>query len=124
MFLGCRVATVARVTGRSAGALVRAVEALGSARLDATSLRLALVDELRRVVPFDAYVWRFVGGAPLRHRPKTMRDIPTTTAESDALSKDLKKRGMSFVGSTIIYAYMQAAGLIDDHITGCFKAAR
>jgi DNA-3-methyladenine glycosylase I len=73
---------------------------------------------------FDAYIWRFVGGKPLRRRPKTMKDIPPRTDESDALSKDLKKRGMSFVGSTIIYAYMQATGLVDDHIVGCFKARR
>jgi len=73
---------------------------------------------------FDAYVWRFVGGSPLRRRPKTMKDIPVRTAESDALSKDLKKRGMSFVGSTIVYAFMQATGLVDDHIAGCFKAHR
>ena len=71
---------------------------------------------------FDAYVWRFVGGNPLRRRPRTMKDIPARTAESDALSKDLKKRGMSFVGSTIVYAYMQATGMVDDHIAGCFKA--
>jgi DNA-3-methyladenine glycosylase I len=73
---------------------------------------------------FDAYVWRFVGGKPIRRRPKTMKDIAPRTDESDALSKDLKKRGMSFVGSTIIYAYMQATGLVDDHIAGCFKARR
>ena len=71
---------------------------------------------------FDAYVWRFVGNSPLRRRPRTSKDIPVRTAESDALSKDLKKRGMSFVGSTIIYAYMQATGLVDDHIASCFKA--
>jgi len=73
---------------------------------------------------FDEYVWRFVGGKPLRRRPKKMKDIPARTAESDALSKDLKKRGMSFVGSTIIYAFMQATGLVDDHSAGCFKAQR
>lgn len=72
----------------------------------------------------DAYVWSFVGGAPLLRRPKTSKDVPARTAESDALSKDLKKRGMSFVGSTIIYAYMQATGLVDDHIARCFKAAK
>ena len=73
---------------------------------------------------FDAYVWRFVGGQPIRHRPKAMGELPARSAESDALSKDLKKRGMSFVGSTIIYAYMQATGLVDDHMAGCFKARR
>jgi DNA-3-methyladenine glycosylase I len=73
---------------------------------------------------FDAYVWRFVGGKPKVNRPKTGRDIPTRTAESDALSKDLKKRGMSFVGSTIIYAFMQAVGIVNDHTRDCYKAAK
>ncbi|APV50930.1 DNA-3-methyladenine glycosylase [Betaproteobacteria bacterium GR16-43] len=68
---------------------------------------------------FDAYVWRFVGGKPIRNRPKSTRSVPATTAESDALSKDLKKRGFTFVGSTIMYAFMQATGLVDDHIAGC-----
>ncbi len=72
---------------------------------------------------FDNYVWRFVGGKPITNHPKTLKDIPTTSKESDALSKDLKKRGMSFVGSTIIYAHMQATGLINDHIADCFKRA-
>ena len=73
---------------------------------------------------FDAYVWGFIGGKPKVNRPKTMKDVPATTPESDALSKDLKKRGMSFVGSAIIYAYMQAVGLVNDHTVDCFKAAR
>ena len=73
---------------------------------------------------FDRYLWQFVGGKPIRHRPKASKDIPVRTAESDALSKDLSKRGMSFVGSTIIYAYMQAAGLVDDHLTTCFRARK
>ena len=71
---------------------------------------------------FDAYVWRFVGGKPLARQPKTMKDVPPRTAESDALSKDLKKRGMSFVGSTIMYAFMQATGLVNDHTRDCFRA--
>jgi DNA-3-methyladenine glycosylase I len=69
---------------------------------------------------FDAFVWRFVDGKPKVNRPKTMKDIPQSTAESDALSKDLKKRGMSFVGSTIIYAYMQAVGMVNDHMLNCY----
>lgn len=72
---------------------------------------------------FDAYVWKFVGGAPTVNRPSTLRDVPASTPISDALSKDLKKRGMSFVGSTIIYAYMQAVGLVNDHTADCFLAA-
>ncbi len=69
---------------------------------------------------FDRYVWRFVGGKPKRNRWKTLNQVPATTAESDALSKDLKKRGFKFVGSTIIYAYMQAVGLVNDHTCDCF----
>jgi len=68
---------------------------------------------------FDAYIWRFVGSKPKINRPKKMT---ASTPESDALSKDLKKRGMSFVGSTIIYAYMQAVGMVNDHMEGCFLA--
>jgi DNA-3-methyladenine glycosylase I len=68
---------------------------------------------------FDQYVWRFVGGKPRRNHPKTLANVPATSAESDALSKDLKKRGFTFVGSTIMYAFMQATGLVDDHIAGC-----
>jgi DNA-3-methyladenine glycosylase I len=69
---------------------------------------------------FNAYVWRFVEGYPKINRPIALNDIPTHTRESDALAKDLKQRGMSFVGSTIIYAYMQAVGLVDDHVQDCF----
>ena len=72
---------------------------------------------------FDAYVWRFVDGRPKVNRPQSMQEAPTRTIESDALSKDLKKRGMSFVGSTIMYAYMQAIGMVDDHIVGCFRCS-
>jgi DNA-3-methyladenine glycosylase I len=68
---------------------------------------------------FDAYVWRFVEGHPKINHPKTMQDVLATSKESDALSKDLKKRGMSFVGSTIMYAYMQAVGLVNDHLVCC-----
>ncbi len=73
---------------------------------------------------FDAYLWRFVGGKPKVNRPKSMKDVPATTSESDALAKDLKKRGMSFVGSSIMYAYMQAVGLVNDHTVDCYRAAR
>jgi DNA-3-methyladenine glycosylase I len=73
---------------------------------------------------FDDYVWRFVGGKPKVNRPKSLKDVQPTTPESDALSKDLKRRGMSFVGSSIMYAYMQAVGLVNDHTVDCFKAPR
>lgn len=76
----------------------------------------------REFSTFDTYIWRFVNGKTIVSRPKSLQEIPTRSLESDALSKDLKKRGMSFVGTTIIYAYMQATGLIDDHVIGCFRA--
>ncbi len=72
---------------------------------------------------FDRYVWTFVGGKPLQGKRRTLKDIPAQTPESDALSKDLKKRGMTFVGSTIIYAYMQAIGMVNDHIADCWRCA-
>jgi DNA-3-methyladenine glycosylase I len=68
---------------------------------------------------FDAYLWRFVDGTPKVNRPRTMKDVPARTAESDALSKDLKTRGFTFVGSTICYAFMQAVGMVNDHLATC-----
>jgi len=70
---------------------------------------------------FDAYCWQFVDGRPKLNRWKTMREIPATSTESDAFSKDLKGRGFNFVGSTIIYAHMQAVGMVNDHLTDCFR---
>jgi DNA-3-methyladenine glycosylase I len=70
---------------------------------------------------FDRYLWRFVGGRPIRNRWVRMGQVPAETAESRALSRDLKKRGFAFVGPTICYAFMQAVGLVNDHLTGCFR---
>ena len=70
---------------------------------------------------FDRYIWQFVNGKPIDNARKTMRDVPATSKESDALSKDLKKRGFKFVGSTVIYAHMQACGLVNDHTVDCFR---
>jgi len=70
---------------------------------------------------FDDYIWQFVDGRTIRNRWQTMKQIPVTTAESDALSKDLKKRGFKFVGSTIMYAHMQAVGMVNDHVVSCFR---
>lgn len=70
---------------------------------------------------FSEYIWSFVDGETKVNSPKTLKQVPVTTAESDALSKSLKKMGFKFVGSTICYAFMQAAGLVDDHITTCFR---
>jgi len=70
---------------------------------------------------FDAYSWAFVGGKPKRNRFRSMKQVPATSKESDAFSKDLKQRGFSFVGSTIMYAHMQAVGMVNDHVTSCFR---
>lgn len=70
---------------------------------------------------FDHYVWQFVNGKTLQNHRKSLREVPPETEESKALSKDLKKRGFKFVGSTIMYAYMQAVGLVNDHVVSCFR---
>lgn len=70
---------------------------------------------------FDEYIWRFVGGKPIVNAWKSLREIPATTPESDALSKDLVKRGFKFVGSTVMYAHMQACGLVNDHLVDCWR---
>ena len=70
---------------------------------------------------FDKYVWGFVGGAPIKNKWKKMSEVPVTSSEAKELSKDLKKRGFKFVGPTIIYAHMQAVGMVNDHEVGCFR---
>jgi DNA-3-methyladenine glycosylase I len=73
---------------------------------------------------FDAYVWRFVGGAPRVNSPRALSDVPARTLESDTLSRDLLARGFKFVGPTICYAFMQAVGMVDDHTIDCFRKSR
>lgn len=73
---------------------------------------------------FDSYIWQFVGGKPKQNRWKTLKEIPAKTRESDAMSKDLKLRGFRFAGSTICYAFMQAVGMVNDHITSCYRHKR
>ena len=72
---------------------------------------------------FDAYIWQFVDGETIQYKFKTMKQVPASTSESDAMSKDLKKRGFKFIGTTICYAYMQAVGMVNDHTTDCFRHA-
>lgn len=69
---------------------------------------------------FSKYIWGFVDGKPIDNKPKTLKDVPATTEISDALSKDLKKRGFKFMGSTVVYAHMQATGMVNDHVEDCF----
>lgn len=79
---------------------------------------LAIIDEYGSL---DAYLWRYVGGTPIQNEWKTIDQVPAATELSDAMSKDLKKRGFKFVGSTICYAFMQAVGMVNDHTTNCFR---
>ena len=70
---------------------------------------------------FSDYIWNFVDGRPIQNRRKSLKQVPATTALSDKISKDLKKRGFTFVGSTIVYAHMQATGMVNDHTVDCFR---
>jgi len=70
---------------------------------------------------FDKYIWQFVDGAPIQGKRKTLKDVPSSTPESDAMSKDLKKRGFKFIGTTICYAFMQATGMVNDHVADCWR---
>ncbi len=81
----------------------------------------AFLDVREEFGTFDRYIWQFVGGKPIQNRWKTLKQLPPHTRESDHLSKDLKTRGFSFVGSTICYAHMQATGMVNDHLVGCFR---
>src|SRR6476660_1867214 len=90
--------------------------AIGNAR--------AFLEVQREFGSFDAYLWSFVGGRPLQNRRRAMKQVPARTPVSDAISKDLKLRGFGFVGSTIVYAYMQAVGMVNDHLADCFRRAQ
>jgi len=91
-------------------------------KIASTVSNAAAIQRLREEFgSFDAYVWRSVGGAPKVNSPGSLRDIPARSPESEALSKDLRKRGFRFVGTTICYAFMQATGMVDDHEVGCFR---
>jgi DNA-3-methyladenine glycosylase I len=81
----------------------------------------AFLEVQRGFGSFDKYIWEFVGGKPIQNRFKKISDLPAKTKESDAMSKDLKRRGFKFVGSTICYAFMQAVGMVNDHTTDCFR---
>ena len=90
--------------------------AIGNAR--------AFLEVRREFGSFDAYLWRFVDGSPLQNTRRSMSGVPARTPVSDAISGDLKRRGFRFVGSTIVYAYMQAVGMVNDHLTSCFRRAQ
>ena len=81
----------------------------------------AYLEVQREFGSFDAYIWRFVGGKPKRNSWRTLREIPARTTESESMSKDLRRRGFTFVGPVICYAFMQAAGMVNDHVVSCFR---
>ncbi len=81
----------------------------------------AFIEVRKEFGTFNKYIWGFVDGTSIQNRYKKLSDIPAKTELSDAISKDLKKRGFNFVGSTIVYAHMQATGMVNDHVTGCFR---
>lgn len=92
------------------------------AKIEATITNAkAFIEIQKEFGSFDRYSWQFVDGKPIINKRKTLKDIPPTSKESDAFSKDLKQRGFKFVGSTIIYAHMQAVGMVNDHLTTCFR---
>jgi DNA-3-methyladenine glycosylase I len=122
-FDGFDPARVARFDGRKVSQLLRDPGIVRN-RLkieSAVANARALLRVQEEFGSFAAYQWRFVGGRPRQNRPRTLREIPARTEESDALSKDLKRRGFGFVGSTIVYAHMQAVGMVNDHVVGCFR---
>ena len=92
-----------------------------SAAIDNAKSFLKVCDEFGS---FDEYIWRFVGGVPIQNKRRSLRDVPARTQESDAMSRDLKRRGFRFVGTTICYAYMQAVGMVNDHVVSCFRHAK
>ncbi|HZU53806.1 MAG TPA: DNA-3-methyladenine glycosylase I [Holophagaceae bacterium] len=125
-FAGFDPAKVARFTDADLAKLLLD-EGIVRNRLKISSARgnaQAFLSVQKEFGSFDAYVWSFVGGTPKVNRPRSHAEVPAETPEAVALSKDLKKRGFKFVGPTIMYAYMQSMGLVDDHVQGCWKAAR
>jgi DNA-3-methyladenine glycosylase I len=122
-FAGFNPDKVARFGKRQVASLMRNEGIIRNKAKIAAAINNAaqFIDVQEEFGSFDAYIWRFVGGRPIIHRLSTLKDYPATTAESDALSKDLKQRGFKFVGSTICYAHMQASGMVNDHVAGCFR---
>jgi len=122
-FHGFDPAKVARFTGRDVNRL------MADAGIIRNRLKiLAAINNARRFLDvrkefgsFDAYIWNFVGGRPIRNRLRSFKEMPATTPLSDLIGKDLKARGFKFVGSTVIYSHMQATGMVNDHLVTCFR---
>jgi len=123
VFDGFDAVKVARYDKKKVRELLRDAEIIRNRlKIDATiSNARAFLEVQKEFGTFDAYIWQFVGGKPKQNAWKAHKRLPAKTAESDALSKDLKKRGFRFVGSTICYALMQATGMVNDHLVDCFR---
>lgn len=122
-FAGFDVAKVARFTDKKIEKLLQdpgIVRNRLKVRSAITNAR-AFIEVQKEFGSFDAYIWRFVGGKPIQNKWRKLSQVPVSTPESDAMSKDLKKRGFKFAGTTICYAFMQAAGLVNDHTVDCFR---
>lgn len=120
---------IAKVARMSAAAQAKALLDPGIVRnklkvASAVSNAKAFLAVQKEFGSFDTYIWSFVGGKPLVNRWTAMKQVPAKTEQSDAMSKDLKKHGFKFVGSTICYAYMQAVGMVNDHLVTCFRFNR
>ena len=114
---------LAKLTDRQLDAILKNPEIIRN-RLKVYSVRInarAYLEVRKEFGTFSKYLWSFVGGKPTKNKWKNLSEIPATTPESDAMSKDLKKRGFKFVGSTICYAFMQAVGMVNDHTVDCFR---
>ena len=122
-FAGFDPRRVARYDGRKRAALMRNPGIVRNRLKIASAITNAktFLEVQREFGSFDRYIWQFTGGKPKRNRWRAMQQVPATTPESDAMSKDLKRRGFRFVGSTICYAFMQATGMVNDHLISCFR---
>ncbi|MCH7817689.1 MAG: DNA-3-methyladenine glycosylase I [Proteobacteria bacterium] len=122
-FKNFEIEKVARLTDRTIEKLLKDTGLIRN-RLKLYSIRSnahSFLQVQQEFGSFEKYIWAFVGGKPLDGKRKLSKDVPATTDVSDAMSKDLKKRGFKFIGSTICYAFMQAAGLVNDHTSNCFR---
>ncbi len=122
-FLGFEIAKVARFRPAKTASLLRNAGIVRNRLKIESAIRnaKAAMAVQKEFGSLDAYLWQFAGGKPIRNTWKSLKQVPATSEESDALSKDLKKRGFNFVGSTICYAFMQAVGMVNDHTTDCFR---
>ena len=122
-FRGFDPAVVARFTARDAARLLKDPGIIRNRLKIESAIRNAgrFLEVRKEFGTFDAYIWQFTGGTTVQHRCRRLSDIPTSSKESDAMSKDLKKRGFTFVGTTICYAFMQAAGMVNDHLVDCWR---